>query len=312
VEEVKACDLCGMSESAVFIALPDQPPFGLVCCSNCALVYVDPRPSPEEIGHYYGEQYYMSRSPQIDTSRQIFQKAKGLAYRAQCLRATEVNPSMRVGLSMVNFATGWRVRRRLPPLATGRLLDVGCGNGTWIGWIQDNIPGWEVEGVEINPHAAQAARTAFGLEVHVGNLQDLYLPPDQYDLITFWHSLEHVHSPSAVVHEAHRLLRRGGWLGIEVPNINSFEAQLTGDSWYHLDVPRHLFHFSQATLVRLLTQNGFKVLSAHPIRGNVGLVAALGAGRLNSPAPLRPILRAAFQTVGRLSPWGMRVYAEKV
>jgi len=58
------CDLCGSEKSMPFLELP-QVPFNLVACSECGLVYLDPRPSPEELGQYYSTNYYTNQAAQL-------------------------------------------------------------------------------------------------------------------------------------------------------------------------------------------------------------------------------------------------------
>ena len=107
------------------------------------------------------------------------------------------------------------------------------------------------------------AQTTGNLTVHVGQLENLNLPAAHYDMISFWHSLEHVHSPATALQEAYRLLRHGGWLGIEVPDIGSWEARLVAGHWYHLAVPVHLYHFSMLSLTQLLSKCGLRIVSAN-------------------------------------------------
>jgi SAM-dependent methyltransferase len=52
--------------------------------------------------------------------------------------------------------------------------------------------------------------------------------------------------------EAARVLKPDGYVIVLVPNIESWEAKLLGKKWPHLDVPRHLVHFSPKTLTELI------------------------------------------------------------
>ena len=107
-------------------------------------------------------------------------------------------------------------------------------------------------GIEIEPKAARAA----GLEVR-GTIEEVAeLAP--FDCITFWHSLEHLPDPVHAVRIANRLLTPEGVLCIAVPDFGGLQAPLFGPDWLHLDVPRHLHHFTPSSLTRLLEQCGFK------------------------------------------------------
>lgn len=304
------CDLCGGWRSELFLHLPRHPEFRLVRCKNCKLVRLDPMPGPDQIRESYDPQYYTSLAPQGGNGH-LHERFKRLAYRARCQDWASGDIWKRTSMGAARAVLGWRARRPVPPLARGRLLDVGCGNGRWAAWIRDNLPHWQVEGVEINSHAALEARRRFGLDVHIGDLEELSLPLGRYDMISFWHSLEHMPSPSAALGAAHCLLRPGGWIGVESPDIDSWEFRLAQDSWYHLDVPRHLYHLSAATLCGLIARCGFRVVHRGYVRGNVGLLSTLGRPDQALSRPLRPVASLLASTVGHLSPWAVRVYAVK-
>lgn len=202
----------------------------------------------------------------------------------------------------------WRANRPVPPLTGGRLLDVGCGTGEQAAWLRDNLPGWSVEGVEINGHAARMWRSVLGLKVYEGDLTQLGLKPSSYDMISFCHSLEHVFSPRATLREAWCLLRPGGWLGIEVPDIGSREARWAAGRWYHLVVPFHLYHFNAETLSRLVRETGFRVIAQSAVLGNAG---ATNFARRGRPGVRRRLEQMVAGSAGRLSRWGLRLYAVK-
>jgi hypothetical protein len=74
-----------------------------------------------------------------------------------------------------------------------------------------------------------------------------------------WHVLEHLTDPLAAIQRARTLLTDDGRLLISVPNLASLQARLFGPDWLHLDLPRHLFHFTPRSLERLLERSGFRV-----------------------------------------------------
>jgi predicted SAM-dependent methyltransferase len=88
----------------------------------------------------------------------------------------------------------------------------------------------------------------------------MQLAPGAWDAISMWHVLEHVHALDAYLDQFSKLLAPGGKLLIAVPNYTSWDAEKYGAGWAAYDVPRHLYHFSPASMQRLLEQHGFKLV----------------------------------------------------
>lgn len=106
------------------------------------------------------------------------------------------------------------------------------------------------------------ARDVLGISVHLGAIEALSLPDESFDAVTLWHVLEHVTTPGTMLEAIRKVLRPGGVLLVSVPNFGSPEARATGAGWFHLDVPRHLVHFSPDTLDATLRASGFEPLAA--------------------------------------------------
>jgi SAM-dependent methyltransferase len=140
----------------------------------------------------------------------------------------------------------------------GNILDVGCGSGGFLGSLDPER--WRRYGVEISPVPGKNAQQRFGITVFVGDLRQANFPDDQFDVITLWHVFEHMPDPIEVLKQIRRILKKDGILLIAVPNFNSLESRLMKDKWYHLDVPRHLFHFTPETIEKTLRIPGFKII----------------------------------------------------
>lgn len=157
------------------------------------------------------------------------------------------------------FTASYCVRRRLRLTTAaageggrkGRLLDVGCGDGAFL--LGARARGWSVTGTEINPAPARAA----GLDVRETIEETRAHAP--FDCITLWHSLEHMRDPLAALKSLAKLLAPGGRLLVAVPNAEGLQARVFGAGWFHLDVPRHLYHFGAASLEHLLAAAGFDI-----------------------------------------------------
>ncbi len=139
----------------------------------------------------------------------------------------------------------------------GRLLDVGFGRPIDLALFAQR--GWEVHGTQIVPHTVRVAQQR-GLQAFLGELPDAKYPTESFDLITIWHVLEHLQEPGSYLADAHRILKPGGQLLIEVPNFGSPIAQTFGKAWLGLDLPHHLYHFTPQSLTKLLASHGFTVV----------------------------------------------------
>jgi SAM-dependent methyltransferase len=141
----------------------------------------------------------------------------------------------------------------------GRVLDVGCGAGFFLRALDPAV--WERWGVEISPRSAEAAARHVGDErIFAGRLVDADFVEGSFDAVTFWASLEHVASPRADLETAHRILRPGGLLVVQVPNLESYQARRFGGDWFALDLPRHRTHFGPSSLERIASDAGFDAL----------------------------------------------------
>jgi SAM-dependent methyltransferase len=119
--------------------------------------------------------------------------------------------------------------------------------------------GWQVSGIELDPEAAAKARTVTA-DVRLGDPADLTLPRASFDLITAFHVVEHLPDPCRAVGNMLEWLAPGGLLVIEVPNVGGWGGALFGRYWSGLDFPRHLTHFTPATMRALVEQCGGRVV----------------------------------------------------
>jgi SAM-dependent methyltransferase len=146
------------------------------------------------------------------------------------------------------------LRDHLAPGA--RLLDVGAGRGRFVAAAA--AAGYRAAGIEPSERGVSAAR-ALGVDVQQAGIESAAIPAASLDAVTLWHVLEHLEDPGAALHRIAGWLRPGGALLVGVPNLDSLQARIGGQRWYHLDVPRHRTHFTPAGLSALLSAHGFQV-----------------------------------------------------
>jgi SAM-dependent methyltransferase len=250
-----SCALCNFDVPIDLTKVPDtksgtRDAYCLVRCAHCGLVYVNPRPAFVEIQGYYDATY----SPHSSVYANVIERER----------------------SDNQYYSG-RVRQFwdcLPEaFGSGRLLDVGCGDGRWLYLVRKR--GWETTGVEISSQAAQFAREQYDLDVKVGSLIEQQFPTGNFKVVTFWHSLEHLHDPRAALQEAFRILRQGGIVTVQVPNIDTILFRVFGRYYSMIQAPYHLYHFSPSTLGTLLMESGFEVYQTVYSPGINGIALSL-------------------------------------
>jgi 2-polyprenyl-3-methyl-5-hydroxy-6-metoxy-1,4-benzoquinol methylase len=295
-EEVEECFLCGARGTMLHPALRDHV-FGapgewrMVECRHCELAWLDPRPTPADIGKAYAT-YYTHGSQQAGTVfRTVLPSAKSLErmrqrvetwFRdaAEGIRARRLGhaaPRISPGVALLSRLADWVPVIRdtallsvagLPPGAGRRLLDVGCGSGDFL--LRMRARGWDVLGVEPDPVASAAARRS-GLNVRDGMLTDAAFADDTFDAIVLSHVIEHVHDPITLLRECGRVLRPGGVLVMMTPNLTSVGHRRFGADWRGLEPPRHLHVFSVGALAACVQRVGLVVsdvrTSARMVRG---------------------------------------------
>jgi SAM-dependent methyltransferase len=131
------------------------------------------------------------------------------------------------------------------------LVDIGCGDGSFL--LEAKQAGWTVLGTEVNDRIPSP-----GLEIW-GSLDDLK-DRAPFGCISLWHSLEHLRDPTQALADLAQMLAPGGTFVVAVPNSRGWQARLFHRHWLHLDVPRHLYHFSLSSLRAALDQAGLEVI----------------------------------------------------
>jgi SAM-dependent methyltransferase len=137
------------------------------------------------------------------------------------------------------------------------VLDIGCGSGQFLARLIAR--GHEGHGTELSEATGARAARVPGLLLRVGFLTEDSYPRGSFDLISIWHVLEHLPEPDLMLRYCHGWLLEGGALLLAVPNADSWQAKLFQGAWFHLDPPRHLYHFNRRSLVAAMARAGFRV-----------------------------------------------------
>lgn len=277
LEAVPNCPVCGNTQRELLYNDLTDRVFGvapgiwtLYRCKQCESAYLDPRPNRTTIGLAYKDYYTHTAedTPEAQPKSPLVRQLHAwLNDYINARYGLNRKPAGLGGRWLVSLVPSFKAKadaklRHLsrPPTNGGRLLDVGFGNGGFLKLATEM--GWNAEGIDFDPKAVEVAR-ARGLKVRCASAMDLSAQNEQFDVITLSHVIEHVHSPTTLLEDLYRLLKPGGTLWLETPNINSMGARKFGQNWRGLEAPRHLTIFNSKSLPMLLKQIGFWQINQH-------------------------------------------------
>lgn len=228
------CSICGKSlqETAIRGVNSDNKVYDVAFCGDCKLGVTVPLPVKEDLEKLYSLGNYRS-----DGGRRFNALVESFIYLSRL----------------------WRKRRIKKYVKNGRILDIGCGRGLALEVMRRD--GWEVAGVEFSRETAAYISETYGIHVVSGDPGEWGFSDGFFDVITINHVLEHLTTPSLMLDACGRLLRKGGLLVCAVPDISSLQALAGKGKWFHLDIPFHIHHFTEAGLARLLEGKGFKIVN---------------------------------------------------
>jgi 2-polyprenyl-3-methyl-5-hydroxy-6-metoxy-1,4-benzoquinol methylase len=268
-----ACNLCG-SSSHVLLFEHELLSGPLVQCIECGLVCVDISRSRELI------QDHQAHEERNEAYAREITIAQGKLHVKLDLEHAERNNKR------FNFAGRIKLINNewARPRESIQLLEVGCGEGLFL--EEAKRYGYTVIGVEPNERSSNFARKVLGLNVFTQTLAEAEIDPDSIDIVVSLHVIEHLLDPSGTVSEIRKILRKGGLLAIETPNIDSLPYKILGKKWRQL-IPVHYYFFSKKTIVALLEKNGFVVSRIVNVGNRVSVQFFLNRLERLSPKPAR-------------------------
>jgi len=219
------CPICGPGIREIPVWQKNQLRY--VRCARCGLMYINPQLTDESVARIYSEMLYDQKSDRLDLLLDHLDR-----YKSRLLKKFE------------------RYRR------SGQLLDVGCFKGFFVHSAARR--GWNAVGTEVSRPAVEFARRRLGLTVEQGDLLELkQFQNGRFDVITLFDVIEHLSRPDRYVRRAHQLLRPGGLLYLETPNVRALPRYLLGRRWtiFHR---LHRYYFQPQTIDRLLRKAGFE------------------------------------------------------
>jgi SAM-dependent methyltransferase len=227
----ESCPVCGHVGAMDWLKAPDrfhgrEDQYALVRCPNCFLVWLRNPPEPSEMYLHYTDAY-----------------------------------DKLISASGQNSPNRWRDRKAAltPHKQSGALLDMGCSSGAFLESLRGD--GWKLHGIEMSSECAKIAEARSGAQVLVGNIVDAPFRSESFDVITCFDVLEHLYEPRRVLAKVADWLKPGGIFYVLVPNVAAAEARAFGSYWHGLELPRHLFHYSPASLKFLAESAGLRPVS---------------------------------------------------
>jgi 2-polyprenyl-3-methyl-5-hydroxy-6-metoxy-1,4-benzoquinol methylase len=262
-----ACVVCGSRDPEREAEGPDfehrtvPGEFRFVRCRSCGHLYLNPRPAPSELAAIYPADYYAY----TDTG-------SGIARRLRRLREARKVRGFRAAIG-----DGPR-----------RILDLGCGDGRLLAMLREHgAPGWQLEGLDFS-EAAVARCRARGFPARAGRVEDFDAPDASFDAVVMMQILEHLDDPRSALARVAALLRPGGVLVVETPNVGGLDYRwFRGRYWGMYHFPRHWNLFSSEGLARLLRESGFTVVGTERLLSTSSWILSLHHWLVERGAPQR-------------------------
>jgi SAM-dependent methyltransferase len=194
-----------------------------------------PQPSATDLPKYYESPDYISHQIKSKSLKDIiYQKVKSVMIKRK-----------------LNWVFDYQ--------SSGSILDIGAGTGEFLEAF--NFKDWNKSAIEpskkLHSNLEQKDIQLYS-ELH-------QIKESSQDVITLWHSLEHIPNLEESLEELKRILKPDGVLFIAVPNHKSYDAVFYKSYWAAWDVPRHLWHFSRYGLKNLLSNYSFECVEEKPL-----------------------------------------------
>ncbi|MDP2040903.1 MAG: class I SAM-dependent methyltransferase [Algoriphagus sp.] len=271
LERLSKCPLCKSGRFLNYAEITDhavsKENFILCKCSNCELLFTNPRPTEDKIGPYYNfPEYYSHEDKAKNLTQWIYQKVRNFSISKK-----------------VDFIR--RLKRK------GKLLDYGCGTGEFLKAAKNK--GWKISGIEPNEKARNQANLKLNEKVK-NSIEELNKNSD-YDIITLFHVLEHIHELRKTLKKIITHLKSDGYLIIAVPNADSWDGKKYGKYWAGWDVPRHLYHFNSKSIEAIQTEFNLELKEVKPMKFDSFYVSLLSEGYLQKDSSLLSRYWSAFK-----------------
>lgn len=233
------CPVCEYPKSEARFSLPDRffettdELFQLHCCPSCGLLFQDHEAVEARLSDFYPSSYWWREEGRAGS-------LEG-RYRLWVVRHDQIS-----------------FLKKVCPQPEGlKLLDIGCGGGLFVRLALES--GFDAFGLERSRTALGLAGPDIAARLLDSEIDELAGQGQGFDVITMFHTLEHITDPFRYLKRIQKLFRRPGNLIVQVPNLRSLQARFFGSRWYGLDCPRHVSNFTEFALLHLLGRCGYRI-----------------------------------------------------
>ncbi|MFH2138271.1 MAG: class I SAM-dependent methyltransferase [Candidatus Omnitrophota bacterium] len=211
--------------------------FNIFQCDVCNVAFTAVNISADYYKKYYREDYYLPPN----SNRLV----------AGCLSF----------LQEFSFKKRLKLIERYNSSKGKRILEIGCARGEFLNFLPDC---YVKSGVEINESGYNFVKENYkNINVYNVRINDQDFEAQElgkFDVIIMWHVFEHINDPVVFAGNLSKLLAEDGVLIFDIPNRNSFGFHLTQKWWFHLDAPRHLFHYDYKSMDNLMQKSKLKIV----------------------------------------------------
>ncbi len=229
--------------------------FNVAKCTKCGFAFTVNAPDASHIGKYYEHADYVSHT---DTKEGLF---------------------FNIYHKVRAFMLGQKMSYIDKHVSLNKMLDIGAGTGYFVNHVQTH--GVEVTGFEPDADARKQAKQNFAIELKA-SLEEILENNEEFDAISMWHVLEHVHELEKYFGHFQKLLKTRGVLAIAVPNYTSYDGQFYKKFWAAYDLPKHLWHFSPRSIKELAEANNFEHIKSYAMPFDPFYIALLSEGHKQS------------------------------
>jgi len=228
------CPVCSNSCLTTLFVKEEYPVRG---CSQCGVRFLSPQPDDARLETIYDAEYFLgARSSDAERYVSRMKRATASLYLT----------------SLDRYLKG----------ARGRILEIGCGQGDFL--LEAYARGFEVNGVEISPSAANIANNRLGGErIFTGILEEVDFPEQFFDVVAFADTIEHVRDPMEFLLRVFAIIKPGGMVFVVTPSLDSWSAKLMGSHWMEYKI-EHLYYFGKRAMRFALRRAGFEGIVLQP------------------------------------------------